>query len=241
MRYPACLFLLALFMAINPAPTQSRAQTAEEQITIRQGGKRVSVSAGQLGLGAVENSELRYAALSLEQGELLGLKAGLYLFDAAGLFIAFAPTAAAEFCGAVSLSPDGNLLAMDSGTQAERYWDFYTYPDMRHVSGASYLAEAGKPPLLWHSRGRALLTTVREDAGRFCDYAPCGPTSVILYDVFRGKGYTLMNGTDLCDYRMDFLLDNKLAADKICLPTLQDWNKQPENPPAQKITVTLPE
>lgn len=236
MRYPSFLFLLILFIMAGPGQAQ-----AEELILIRQGGKRVGVSAEQLDLRAVENSDLSYAALSLEQGELLGLKAGLYIFDAEGRLTAFTPTAAAEFCGGVSLSPGGDLLAMDSGTYVERSWDFYTYPAMRHLGGAAYLAVEGKPPLLWHSRGRVLLTVIREDSNRICDYSPCGPTSVIMYDLFRGKGYTVMSGTDLCDYRQDFLLDGKLAADKICLPGLQDWNKLPENPTARKISVSLPE
>ena len=238
MRYPAFFCLLILFLTAGPAQ-------AEELIMIRQGGKRVSVSAAQLDLRAVENSELSYAALSLEQGELLGLRAGLYIFDAAGGLTAFAPSPDAEFCGGVSLSPGGDLLAMDSGTYVERNWDFYTYPAMRHLGGTGYLAVEGKPPLLWHSRGRVLLTVIREDSNRICDYSPCGPTSVVMYDLFRGKGYTVMSGTDLCDYRLDFLLDGKLAADKICQPALLDWNKPPaeapDGPAIQKISVALPE
>ena len=154
-------------------------------------GKAVALSEEEFPLQPVRNAALRFMTVGEDQAKK-NLPVGLSPFDAEGALTAFLDNPAAEFCSAVSLSPNGKRLAMDSGTVLIRSWNFYTYPEMTPLpnGSASYLSGDDAVDLIWTDNDNVLFTAPTETA-RQCEYAPCEAHSVVRHTLSTGKSATL--------------------------------------------------
>ncbi len=237
MRIRICSCLLALLLSVS-------AHAAVPDVGVRDGravamldGKAIALSEEEFPLQPVRNAALRFMTVGEDQAKK-NLPVGLYLFDAKGALTAFLDNPAAEFCSAVSLSPDGKRLAMDSGTFLIRSWNFYAYPEMKPLpnGSVSYLSGEDAVDLIWADNDNVLFTAPTETA-RQCEYDPCEAHSVVRHTLSTGKSATLLAATDLCNYTLRSFADGKVTADKLCLPNLDAWKSYPENAPVEQITV----
>lgn len=240
----ACLFVYAV-----PAQAASVLRLQDNRLILEKGGKATPLSADEVPVETAKNasgqplSGLRYCCIGVDIGKARGIVPGLYLFDARGKKVAFAPTEAAEFCAEVRLSPGKTILAMDSGASLIRSWFFFTFPDMKPLGEVvSYQAE-GKPSLLWEGDDGVVFSSMEtEGHKRACGYDPCGPVSVRAYFFATRKAVTLLTGTDLCDFTLTGFSPTQgtVAANKRCLPSAAAWKTYPENAPVERITVKCP-
>lgn len=185
----------------------------------------------------------RFFCVGEEAGSPYGLAAGLYVFRVKDYLVAFVPTGAAELYGETSLSPEGAVLALDSGASPVRSWFFFSYPDMASLSEVSYYQAEDRPGLLWHGNGNAVFSGMEtEGHGRACGCDPCGPVSVHNYAFKTRQVTTLLEGTDLCDYTLTGLAAKRgvALAEELCLPSAADWEVFPEDAPTQDVEAGLP-
>lgn len=234
------LLSLLLWTPVYAAMPQISAQG--DQAVAVLGGKPVPLSTEDFPLQPSSNGGLRFMTVDGEQAKD-GLPQGLYLFNAKGALSAFLPDPDAEFCSTVSLSPDGKRLAVDFGSALIRTWKFYSYPDMRPLSGEGISYMSGDIPfasqLTWVDSDKVLFSAPKETA-RQCEYDPCEAVSVMLHAIATNKTVPVLEATDLCNYTLVGFVDGKVTADKTCLPSVDAWKVYPENPPREKVTVPLP-
>ena len=227
------LFLFAL-PALAAAPEVS---LKDDKLFLVKSGKATELEAF-----AVANSNLRYVAAGEDDAKAAGLAAGLYLFAADGKAAGFIPSDAAEFCSEVALSPNGKVLAMDSGTYLIRDMHFFSYPGLTPLKGSpvEYFQLEDKPALLWLGEAEVLVTRMESESDRVCDYDPCGPTSVVRHNLSDGSATAVLEGTPLCDFTFVSLQGSTLTASKLCLQNLEAWKVYPENAARESVTVPLP-
>lgn len=195
-----------------------------------------------LNAAGVPSTKLFFCGVGAENGSPYGMAPGLYLFDARGAMAGFIPSDAAEFCAEVRLSPGGSILAMDSGSFLVRDWYFYTYPGLKALGSVEYFQAEEKPGLIWNGDVGVLFSSM-DTAGhnRQCDYDPCGPVSVRAYFFKTRTTKILLPGTDLCDYTLAHFSpgDGVVAAEKLCLPSVDAWKNFPEHAPVESTSVNL--
>ena len=239
MRHLLLALLLLCFSASFALAASGHVSVKNGQVFVERDGKTTPVSKDTMTPDAVGNSTLLYVTVGEEDAKPLGLKGGLYIFDAEGKAAGFAPSEAAEFCGQVSMAPGGTVLAMDSGTWLIRSWSFFSYPDMKPMGEVEYYQVDEITPIFWKGDTEALFTTMETETERACDYDPCGPTSIKRHDLASGKTSIILAGTTLCDYVMFSLDGDTITAGKRCLPNAEAWKNFP-GAPTEKMTVKLP-
>ena len=245
MRY--LLFVLALYVAAaSPAfaaDSGTRLHLKGNQVSLESGGKSTPLPQEVFSAQPVEGATMFFLGVGEDDGKENGVTAGLYIFDDKGGLVAFAPTDAAELCDAVTFSPDGKILAMDSGGDLLRNWYFFSFPDMEPMGSTEYYQPEGTPGLLWNGNKGVLISGIEtEEHGRACGYDPCGPVSVEYYAFGDEKSTRLLSGTDLCDYALkDFKAEGGIVtARELCLRSPKAWEEFPENAPTKDVTATLP-
>lgn len=197
----------------------------DQGLTITRGETRVTLPKESGAILPVQNASLRAVQISPEEAEQYGLDAGLYLFDTAGEATVFVAEDSGDPCAEVALSPDGKVLAVDSGTWVIRSWTFYTYPALKNLGGVTYRDD--QKPLLWLGSNTVLLHTQEDvDQRRQCDYDPCGPISVERVDLWPFTTTPLSRGTDLCDFTIERLDNDVLTLNKTCAPSLEAWGQE---------------
>lgn len=181
-------------------------------------------------LGPLRYSALVYATLNGEQAAKAGLKGPtLLLFTGEGALAKEIPFAGAESCSAVSLSPGGTVLAIDSGHSASRTWTFFDYAGLERLGEPlAYTRESqsGDRELLWANENTALVPVreLPENRGRECgEGGVCGRLSVFLRHIRTGKTAPVLRGTPECDYRPLGIKDGKILADKLCESSPKGW------------------
>lgn len=240
-----CLLPLLCCMALSAkaeAPKVFLDRGAGNQVVVELGGKEKRLPKDNFEAKAVAHSKLLFVSTDEEAKEGFGLEPGLYIFDEAGKLVASVASDAASMCDTVELSPGGSILAMDSGGSLNRDWFFFSYPSMKpleHESTSYYMVE-GKPAVIWLDDQSVLLNTMEMETKRACEYDPCGPTSVVRYDLKTAKVTPIFPGTDLCDYSLTSFAGGTVTADKLCLKKVKDWKTFPENAPKTPVTAKLP-
>lgn len=190
----------------------------------------------------VKDAKLRYASFSDAGGKKYGLAGGVYLFGEPGAPASFLPFAEGDKVGNVRLSPGGTVLAVDAGNWLIRDWTFFSFPGLKRLGGrsVSYLGGEGSVGLIWVNENEVLFNSMDEISKRTCDYAPCGPISVMCFTLTAGKETPVFKGTLLCDYTLQSFSEGVVTAEKLCLNTVKEWKVFPENKPREKVTATLP-
>lgn len=246
MRYVLLGLTLCLAMTFSAFAADSGAtlNLKGDQIYLESGGKSSPLPQDTFPAQPIDGTTMRFLGIGEDDGKERGIAAGLYIFEEKGRPIAFAPTNAAEFCADVKFSPDGKILAMDSGTYLIRSWFFFSFPDMKPVGEVEYYQADGKPSLIWNGNKGALVSSMRvEEHGRACGYDPCGPVSVDYYAFATQKIQRLLPGTDLCDYTLTGLKDDgvTVTAQALCLQSPKDWETFPEDDtPRKEVTARIP-
>ena len=240
-------FFLAMLLCLAMA-VQAVAATGSNSLMLDKGvisllreGKTVSLPEPFSTPSQVTGADLQFVGFGENDAGIRGIKAGLYLFKGRGAPVAFLPGPDAEFCAAVQLSPDGKVLAVDSGTWLVRDWAFFSWPNLRPMGSVAYYDQDSSPPLVW-TPGGVLFTSITGNSGRTCDYDPCGPTSVVYLNFAAGKKHILLAGTDLCNYTARGLQSDGITASvlELCLPSVSDWATPPSEKFEKNKTVTLP-
>lgn len=233
-RWIASLFLTILVVcpAVSGWAGTARVVLQDQGLTVTRDGVSGVLPKDTGAILSVQNSSLRAVQVSPDEAEQHGLDAGLYLFTAAGEATIVIPEDSGDPCAAVALSPDGKVLAVDSGAWVIRSWTFYTYPALKNLGGVTYRDD--QKPLLWLGGTTVLLHTQEDvDQRRQCDYDPCGPISVERVDLWPFTVTPLFRGTDLCDFAIERLEHGTLTVNKICAPSLEAWGQEND---ASRIT-----
>lgn len=210
---------------------------------------------GMAPLSPVAHSRLRFAAISptAVKEHNLPLRPGLYLVAADGqvrFFEGYIPNApqggSPEYFGdmtdAVSLSPDKKVLAIGSFPALNGNWWFFSWPDSKPLAHPRRDAlQSDTPALFWGGR-RLVVVDVMDvgGGGRPCEYDPCGPVSVVAYDLLSGETTRLFPGTAQCDYRVTSVGNGTVTAARRCLLTAGAWAHFPEDVPLETVTAPLP-
>lgn len=210
----------------------------------------------------VRGSDMTFVVLDEEQAQNLGKEPTLLLFDGQGQSLGELTAGAGfepEQVSDLFLSPQRDLLAVDSGTWIIRAWSFLAFPSLEPLErDAVYLASeeiegfGESADLVWAGRGRVLYTAVdgqeaaSGEEARRCDYDACGPRSVMLYDVRKDEIVPLFAGSALCDYTL-LGLDTgsgpaQVRAVERCAPELNGWTSYESMMalPARHVTIALP-
>ena len=243
MRYLLPVIVLCLGIVLFPAVGQAAAPALvikDGVVMVERDGKLAAVPEDAAALLSVTHSDLRYVTFGEESGKIIGLPAGLYLFDQQGTLVASVASEAAEVCAEVQLSPKGTVLAMDAGTWFTRSWFFFSFPDMKPLGRTSYYDAYEKPTLLWAGEADVLFTTINEKTERVCPEDPCGEASVTRYDIAKGTAVTLFAGTPQCDYVLVSLEAGILKAEKFCRPDSKNWSSYREDESGEPVTMKLP-
>lgn len=265
--FPLLFALLTVFT--GEAQAESRLVLENGKLMVSKGkGKSVPLPKDLITLENVENSDLRYLALSPQtlEGNKLGLKPGLFFMTSDNKLIHFTGTVpalpelgdsalTADELGdtaalvAVSLSPKGDIIALNWGYTSLANWLFFSWPDMKFLKHGAIpmIIDGDEQPLLWIGDKTVVTDDIDLETKRPCVGDPCGNTSVKAYNLTTGKVAVLFQGTDLCDYQVLGIEDGKVAAEKICMKKMADWeaygesedpNKRAKH--AQKVFAPLP-
>jgi hypothetical protein len=236
----ACFILGCVLLAL-PAQGAELALRNGKAVLLHAGGSKNLPDAEFL-LKAAQNSPLRYVPVGEESAEKYGLEEGLYFFTAdnkpAGRLI----TDAADYCEAISFSPDHKAFAMDSGVSALREWEVFAYPSMKPLleSEIDYVvASASSPAMLWHGNDELVYTFMQTDTQRACNYDPCGEVSVFRMNIKTGQEKPVQQASALCDYFLLGIDKDVVTLGKRCLKTVKAWEKYPENVPLQPMNIPL--
>lgn len=212
-------------------------------------------------LQAVANADLRFAAIGSYQVEenSLPVRPGLYLVNTNnevryldrrvaastaddGKALLLGPEEFGE-AGLASLSPGGDILAVNLSYEPSGRWFFFSWPDLQplaHPVISSFIV-GDTPSLLWSGSRQVVVDAMLEEhTKRTCEYDPCGPVSVVAFDIDSGLTTVLKQGTDLCEYRALALEGDKVTIGETCKATPADWRTYPDKP-EKTITVALPE
>lgn len=254
-----CLFGLSLALsATGPCRAETKPAAALDSLEIKDGRLILHHSGRPLpdGVGTlrpVEHSDMQFAvigAFAIEQ-DTLPVRPGLYLVGPDGAVTYFtlpmdgAGPESWESVGAMSLSPDKDVLALGYFPTLQGSWYFFSWPDIRpldHPSVPGYWeASRAAPPLFWSGK-RQVVVDFMEDKGckRPCGYDPCGLISVGAYDLDAGTIRTIFHGTNRCDYHAQSVQNGSVTATKLCLPHVADWKNFPEHAPTQPVVAPLP-
>lgn len=245
MQKIAAMLVVCLLACTVPALATPGLRLQDNRLVLENNGKTTPLPEETFPVESVKDAAgkplpgLRYCGIGADGGKAHGLAPGLYLFDAQGKKVAFAPTEAAEFCSEVRLSPGKTVLAMDSGGSLIRDWCFFAYPDMKPLGEVSYYQAENKPALLWEGDDGVLFSSMETEAHkRTCGYDPCGPVSVRAYSFKSHKATTVLAGTDLCDFTLTGYSPERgtVEADKRCLPSAKAWEEYPQNVPVEHVT-----
>ena len=239
-------YLLALILLLLPATnlwaTDVKVFMKGEQVMIEKDGQSKAAPEGTLEAVPVENSTMRYASLGVDDAQKLGLEAGFFLFNQDGSPAGFAPSEAAEYSAFLSLSPGGKVLLLDAGTYVMREAFFFSFPALKPLEYINiyYYSSTDNPAVAWNGDQQVVFTSLDDGSERRCNYEPCGPTSVKIFDLAAGFTKTLLEGTPLCDYSLVSLKNGEITADKLCLPKKEDWQEYPVQEVPEKVTVKIP-
>lgn len=210
---------------------------------------------GMAPLSPVAHSRLRFAAISSTavKEHNLPLRPGLYLVAADGrvrFFEGYIPNApqggSPEYFGdmtdAVSLSPDKEVLAIGSFPALNGNWWFFSWPDSTPLAPpGSTPSKATRPPSSGAAGGwLSSMSWTWGEAGGPANTPPCGPVSVVAYDLQSGEATRLFPGTAQCDYRVTSVGNGTVTAARRCLPTAGAWAHFPEDIPLKTVTAPLP-
>lgn len=218
----------------------------DKVITAQKNGKSVTLPEPAVALTPVKNSDLLFTGLSEDNSAATGLPVGLYLFDQAGALSAFLPVDYAEALMSVTLSPDQDVLVVDMGMSLNRDLFFFTYPDLKPINTTPVAffdvndLNKDKPSLVWINSKDILFNEMNFESERVCGYDPCGPVSVIRYNLAAGQAAMIFEGTAQCDYTVSAYADGLVTANELCLPSAEAWQNYPENAPEKKVTAKLP-
>lgn len=235
--------LLGLILCLVAASSAFAAAPAEltlkgDQLFVHQGGTSVPLSKETFPAQPVEGTDKRFLGVGADDGKDYGIAAGLYVFAGDGKPVAFTATDDAEFCSEIRFSPDGKILAMDSGTWHIRSWSFYSFPGMQAMGEISYLSPREPlPALLWVDGKGVLFSEMdTEGGGRTCGYDPCGPVSVSFFSFETRESQSLFQGTNACDYSLSGYQekDFSVTAEELCLDSPKDWEVYPYGEKAVK-------
>ena len=168
--------------------------------------------------GKVKNSDMLFAAFGPES--MPGVPAGLYLFKNRKLAKRL-DIPDPDLCFTLSLSPNGSILAVDSGTSVVREWTFYNLATGKKV-GKSVTYVSGSVDLSWMDNERVLVT-YPDGAPRECQTEQCSPLSVGIFNISTGKMRDIFKGSDRCDFTLLDVSPAVITAEKLCLESRRDW------------------
>ncbi|MDL2291069.1 hypothetical protein LJC09_03090 [Desulfovibrio sp. OttesenSCG-928-F20] len=237
------LLSLVVILPAFAADSGAELNLENDQVFVIQGGKSTALDQDMFPAQPIDETDLRFLGIGLEDAKEHGVAPGLYIFKSKGKPFAFVPTDEADFCSDVKLSPNGKILAMDSGMSLVRNWFFYSFPEMKAIGNTVYYQTPDNPAIIWVKDTGVLVSTMNEDShGRTCEYDPCGSVSVAYYDFATNKASTLLVGTELCDYTLTGLDDDgqSAIAAELCLPSIDAWKTFPEEQPVREVKVKLP-
>lgn len=188
---------------------------------------------------------LYYVFMYEDDAQKNGVPYGLYLYGTNGAFngIAYYDQSMGSMGRPPVLSPDSKILAVDAGeTAGWRTWYFYSFPGLKRLEfkPLEYFVTAGPVSLLWHGENVVYIHEQLENtAGRTCHYEDCGPVSIARYSLVDGSLTTVLEGSPLCDYRLESIKEKTLKARKICLERLEDWKDFPVDAPGEIVQLQL--
>ena len=141
-----------------------------------------------------------------------------------------------------SMSPDGKILAINLSYEAIGHWFFFSVPEIQAVEHpvVEAFASLADKSLLWNGSRKVVVDDMlSEDTSRTCGYDPCGPVSVVAYDLDTGESTVLKKGTDLCEYRALAVEGGEVKIGETCKASPEDWETYPDEP-EKTISVALP-
>ena len=228
MRRFHCILLVSILLALWCTPVSAAAILRNGELVYREDGRETVFPASALWTGTVEGSSLIFVGLDSGQARRIESPSVLFFFDERGSEVVRVESTAqfdAERCSAVSASPDGSILAFDSGTWLIRNWIFMSLPKLTPVGQQiAFISGEDAPSLIW-AGDRAILVTSLDTGtadARDCSYDPCGSKSVVLHSI-EGKSETLFQGSALCDYTLSSLKDGVVFATESCAREAGDW------------------
>ncbi len=252
----------ALFALLVCAPVYAQAAEASlvvegDTLMLLKDGKKQSLPNSMGTMEAVANSKLRFTTLSSYDEELpkIGVRAGLYLIDPDGKITyvntsipdpfaddnsMFTPEMLGDGTFDLTLSPRGDLLALSQSTSPIGQWVFLSYPSLAYKNSTSYLMNYGDTVLFWPQDNTVILQEIQTETDRVCEYDPCGPVSVVAYNIETGKATPLKAGTSLCDYRLQSIENNTAKILELCTKSPADWKTFPDEATDKVIEVPLP-
>ncbi len=207
-------------LCIFSAPGAAHARLAIDDagsLVFKSGGQSIPVDEG-VTFGEVRNSRMHFAAFGKES--MAGVPAGIYLFKGRTPFKRL-DVPEPDLCFALSLSPNGAIIAADCGTSAVREWTFYNLASGKKL-GKELTYVSGASDLVWMDSERVLVT-YPDGAPRQCQTEQCAPLSVGIFNISTGTMHPIFQGDDRCDYTLYDVSAAAVTAEKLCLESRAAW------------------
>ena len=234
------LLILLVILALGGAPAAGAAPALKDgQISYTAGGAQKTLALEGGAPVKVRGADLWFVFVSdpevLKEAKVSG--PALLFFNKSGSLAAawagregFDP----EMCQAASMSPDGQIIALDNGTWLVRVWTFLTFPKMLPVNTEveepfiSYLSTEentkNATDLVWVDNDTVVVTDISEaPVSRPCPSDPCEPLDVVVHHLKLWQPTALAKGDELCDYSLKSLSGRTLTVNKTCAKTIDDW------------------
>ncbi len=213
----ACLLAPLLCVCLAHLAHARLAVDPSGSLVLKSGGKAIPVD-DSVTFGPVRNSDMQFAAFGEET--MAGVPAGIYLFkNRAPVKRLDVPDP--ELCFALSLSPNGAIVAADSGTSVVREWTFYNLASGKKV-GRELTYVSGASDLVWMD-GERVLVTYPDGAPRPCQTDQCAPLSVGIFNISTGSMHTVFKGDDRCDFTLFDVSPALITAERLCLESREAW------------------
>ncbi len=234
MKKTTLLTGLMLFMLAAPAyaePSLSQKVNLFSENTMNMELPGGGGAAFKVNIKPVAGANLVYAVPDPESAARLGQTASIFLFDLRGKFVDQVRGFNAASCRQVSMSPNGQVLAVDSGPDHNRTWHFLALPSYKPYPGQlaySLTAQTEAAPLAWITDNfvvAPILSEPKDRALRCGDKPQCGNLSVNLYNISKNLLMPLFRGTDLCGYYYAGASGRTIYGNKVCVPKVEDWSK----------------
>lgn len=210
-------------------------QALAAEISIKGGKVVMAGKALENEVSPIKNSQLQFTETDEEEAKEFGVKAGIHIFDGSGKEVGLIPKEDFAPTTVITMSPEGKMLAVDSGTDAtSRGWSFYSFPELKEVGqGVGYIAgnlfdKEGEEndKLLWIDNDNVLIMISLEDQPVRTAVCECPPISVGKYNIPSGKNTVLFTGTPLCDFILKEYKDGTVFVEKYCMQEA-DWQSSP--------------